>query len=180
MILSPIVDSSDVTLLKTIQTKKLIQDWISNFQIDITEELHGYSEIYLYQCNQTELKFFTPTDITGSSNLYAQLQKFDWFYMPDKWEHQIALKNLSGCQQILEIGCGLGSFVQAGINAGFDIKGIELNQAAVTVAQNNNLPVECINLQEYANLYPQSLDAVCCFQVLEHIFNTLLLLALFL
>lgn len=168
VVVSPLTGSKDITLLKTIKSSQLISDWQRDFNIDITTELQGYGQIYLYQCNQTYLKFFLPSDIAGSGNLYEQLQKFDWFYMPEKWEHKIALRNFLKCKQILEIGCGFGSFVQTGLDAGFDVTGIELNAAAVKIAQHKKLPVKYISLENFADLYPESTDAVCSFQVLEH------------
>ena len=168
---SPLVESKDITLLKTISAVELIHKWKQEFQIDITEELNGCHEIYLYLCNQTTLKFFLPVDITGSGKLYEQLQKIDWYYMPDKWEHQVALRDLSDCKKVLEVGCASGSFVKSGNDAGLDIRGIELNEVAVMAAQKSNLPVEHLDLKEAADLYFESLDGVCSFQVLEHIPN---------
>lgn len=168
---SPLTAGKDIILLKTIKSQQLISDWKNTFQIDITAELRGHNEIYLYQCNQTKLKFFVPLDIAGTGKLYEQLQKFDWFYMSEKWEYQVALQNLSGYKDILEIGSGFGAFVKAGRDAGLNIRGLELNEAAVKVAQKKNLPVECIDLQTFANQSPQSFDAVCSFQVLEHVPN---------
>jgi SAM-dependent methyltransferase len=166
---SPLIDTAEISLLKTIAVEKLINDWHHNFNIDITPELHGYKEIYLYQCNKTKLRFFFPFDIVGSEKLYEQLQGFDWFYMPDKWEHKIALNNLRDCNDILEVGCAFGSFVESALKLGRNVKGIELNLAAVKIAKANNLPVEGIDLQTFAEHYPLSQDAVCSFQVLEHI-----------
>lgn len=169
MIVSPITGSNNITLLEVFKSDKLIHDWIEFYNVDITNELQGYQEIYLYECNETKLKFFAPSEVTGSGKLYEQLQKFDWFYMPNKWEHQVALKNLWDSKEILEVGCAFGSFVELGIESGLNITGIELNEAAVRIAQQKNLPVKHQDLQELAELYPQSLDAVCSFQVLEHV-----------
>lgn len=169
MIVSPLTNFQDVTLLKTFTSEKLIADWKSIFNIDISEELQDHQEIYLYQCKDTKLKFFFPFDIAGSDKLYEQLQKFDWFYMPDKWEHRIALKNLSGCNNILEVGCAFGAFVESALKLGLNAQGIELNLAAVEVAKEHNLPVEGIDLQKFVEKYPLSQDAICSFQVLEHI-----------
>lgn len=168
---SPITNSTDVTLLKTIQTDQVIHDWQSSFQMEIAEEFHGHKEIYLYQCNQTRMKFFVPFELAGSENLYKQLQKFDWYYMSDKWEYQVALKDLSACNQILEIGSGFGAFVKLGMNAGLNIRGIELNKLAVLAAQGDNLPVAYLALRKAADLYAESLDGICSFQVLEHVSN---------
>ncbi|GAA6621725.1 class I SAM-dependent methyltransferase [Scytonema sp. NUACC26] len=169
MFVSPITGYSNITLVKTIPSESLIQSWKNILEIDITNELHQCQEIYLFKCNETQLKFFAPFEIAGSEKLYEQLQRFDWYYMSKKWEHQVALKNLHDCKQILEVGSAFGSFVELAIKSGLNIKGIELNKAAVRIAQQKNLPVEHLDLQELAKQAPQSLDAICSFQVLEHI-----------
>ncbi|MEH2024604.1 class I SAM-dependent methyltransferase [Nostoc sp.] len=166
---SPLTGKTDITWLKTIAADTLINDWNQTFKINISSELREYKEIHLYQCNKTKLKFFFPFDIAGSEKLYEQLQKIDWFYTPDKWEHKVALRNLSNCNDILEIGCAFGSFVESALKLGLNAQGIELNSSAVEVAKKNNLPVESIDLQEFAETYPLSQDAICSFQVLEHI-----------
>jgi 2-polyprenyl-3-methyl-5-hydroxy-6-metoxy-1,4-benzoquinol methylase len=166
---SPLTGSQDITLLKTIVVDQLIEDWNNDYNIDITSELSGYKEIHLYKCNQTKLRFFFPFDIAGSEKLYEQLQKFDWFYMSEKWEHKVALKHLSNCNNVLEVGCAFGSFVELALKLRINAQGIELNLAAVEVAKKKNLPVENIDLEEFAEKYPLSQDAICSFQVLEHI-----------
>ncbi|MGI0488948.1 class I SAM-dependent methyltransferase [Pantanalinema rosaneae CENA516] len=165
---SPLTNSPDVTFVKAIRTAQLIADWQQAFQIDISKEFDTCEEIKLYQCNQTKLRFFDPP-ITGSGKLYAQLQNIDQYYLPDRWEHQLALQDLFGCKAALEIGAASGYFVRTAIAAGLDMRGIELNQAAVATAQTAGLPVTYLDLKEAATLYERSLDGVCSFQVLEHV-----------
>ncbi|NEQ79849.1 MAG: class I SAM-dependent methyltransferase [Moorea sp. SIO2I5] len=170
-IISPLTENNNVNLLKSIPTKQLIQDWKNCFEIDITEEVDEHENIYLYKCNETQLKFFTPYETVGSDKLYEHLQKFEWYYMPQKWEHKVALLDLSKCKDILEIGSGSGHFIKSGIDKGLNIRGIELNKAAVAAAHKKKFPVERLDLKEAAKLYSESLDAVCSFQVLEHVAN---------
>jgi 2-polyprenyl-3-methyl-5-hydroxy-6-metoxy-1,4-benzoquinol methylase len=169
MTTSPLTKTENVSLLKQISADQLIQDWKRDLNIDISDELNGASEISLYECNQTKLRFFTPGNTSGSGKLYEQLQKFDWFYMPHKWEHDIALQDLGDCQEVLEVGAAFGDFVEAGIKRGLNIQGIELNEAAVKTAQQRNIPVNFVDLHDFSTQYPESQDAVCSFQVLEHI-----------
>lgn len=170
-IYSPLTGSDDVTLLKKIQSKQLIRDWERDLHIDVAEELQGNREIYLYRCNQTQLKFFAPFNIAGSGELYKKLQNIEHYYMPHRWEHKIALKDLSDCKEVIEIGAAWGYFVKSGREAGLNIRGIELNESAVLAAQSQKLPVEHLDLKDAAVLYQESLDAVCSFQVLEHVPN---------
>jgi SAM-dependent methyltransferase len=166
---SPLTGLSNITLLKTFAADKIIKDWKHAFDIDITLEFNDRQEIYLYVCDRTKLRFFVPFDLAGSEKLYEELQKFDWFYMPHKWEHQIALNHLSGCRDVLEVGSGLGSFVEDALKQGHNAQGLELNRAAVEVAKHKNLPVTSIDLEEFAQNHPLSQDAICSFQVLEHV-----------
>jgi 2-polyprenyl-3-methyl-5-hydroxy-6-metoxy-1,4-benzoquinol methylase len=169
MVASPLTGSSETSLLKRFSTDKLVEDWKTAFQIDISEEVHNHSEICLYECNQTKLRFFSPSDVAGSGKLYEQLQRFDWFYMPHKWEHGVALGDLKDCKQVLEVGSAFGDFIESGIKSGLKIQGLELNEAAVTICQEKKLPVSRVDLEDFANQYAESQDAICSFQVLEHI-----------
>jgi SAM-dependent methyltransferase len=123
----------------------------------------------LYQCNATGLRFFDPPTIAGSEYLYAQLQKFDWFYMPWKWEHEVLLSRLNKGERILEVGCATGAFVEKLCSAGFEVEGIESNSTAVADAQAKNLPVSTSDLFALASSKPAAYDVVCSFQVLEHV-----------
>lgn len=169
MPLCPLTNSEDNTLISVIPSSQIIRDWQKTFQIDVTNELQGVQEIYLYQCNRTKLFFFEPISVAASGFLYEKLQDFDWFYMPHKWEHDMALNDLKDCHKVLEIGCAFGSFVEKALESGLEIRGIEFNKAAVKVAKSKGLPVMNMGVKEFSNSQPASLDAICSFQVLEHI-----------
>ncbi|HZG38659.1 MAG TPA: class I SAM-dependent methyltransferase [Nodosilinea sp.] len=169
-ICSPLIpDSDQVALLKSFSIDEIKSRWLSDFSIDISEEISGIKNIDLYLCGQTSLRFFVPLDATGSEKIYEQLEDFDWYYMPVKWEHDIAVKDLVGCTRILEIGCGKGAFVQRLQKNGFEVEGIEMNPKAVRYAQEQHIPVLLKSLKDLLKSEVPKFDAVCTFQVLEHV-----------
>jgi 2-polyprenyl-3-methyl-5-hydroxy-6-metoxy-1,4-benzoquinol methylase len=172
MILSPITQNPSVRLLQTIDAAQICNNWRKSYDIDVSKELENCSQVSLFECSETKLQFFEPSSIAGSGELYERLHTFDWYYAPNRWEHQEALRNLRGCKTALEVGSGVGHFIESLIAQGVDAQGLELNEAAVAIAQAKNLPVSLVDLYEFVENHPESVDAVCSFQVLEHIPDT--------
>jgi len=168
-VINPLTHKNTAHLIREFAVQNIIDDWKKEFGIDVSGELQDNDKMQLYQCEETGFQFFLPTTFAGGENLYAQLQKFDWYYMYEKWEHQVAIDDLKDCQNILEIGAGSGHFIRLARDSGIQVKGIELNEAAVAAAKREGLPVERVDLEEAANLYSGTFDAVCSFQVLEHV-----------
>ena len=112
MVVSPLTNTATACLIEEIAVQGLINDWRDGFGIDVSKDFRGYEKIQLYRCEKTGLRFFVPATIAGGEDLYAQLQKFDWFYMPWKWEHQTLLDRLNKRERVLEVGCATGAFVE--------------------------------------------------------------------
>jgi len=169
-IISPLTEDKNITLIKTIKTEEIICDWQRYFNLDIREEINDKDEIYLYQCNKTKLLFYSPLDIAGSAKIYEELDKNDWYYMPNKWEHDMAIQDLKNCSKVLEVGCGRGDFVnRLRQESKIDAHGIELNPSAVDYAIRKGIPVSQTDIYKLAKDGKGYFDAVCTFQVLEHV-----------
>jgi SAM-dependent methyltransferase len=125
--------------------------------------------VALRECQSCDLQYFIPA-IIGDGALYADLQKRDWYYMPDKWEHRVALAHIPRGARVCEVGCGVGSFVDQVNKSGRGLAvGLETSQEAVRTASSLGIPVECATAEKYARLHGAEFDVVCAFQVLEHV-----------
>src|SRR5260370_9958139 len=108
--------------------------------------------------------------MVGSGQLYAELETFDWYYMARKWEYDVALWDLVVGDRLLEVGCGPGDFIErARTEKGIDATGLELKPRAVELARQLRRPVYLESLADMAAAQPGSFDAVCSFQVLDHV-----------
>ena len=167
---SPITSSEHTRLLENISVERLIAAWDERMDIDVTSEFEGVENIEKYKCLDTGLQFFRPTGAAGGDAFYQALEKFDWYYMPEKWEHTIAEEDIEAGDRVLEVGCGKGDFVHR-LNQKPEINaiGIELNSSAVREAQAKDWNVVLQDLSKIAEAEPASFDVVCHFQVLEHI-----------
>jgi 2-polyprenyl-3-methyl-5-hydroxy-6-metoxy-1,4-benzoquinol methylase len=158
-------------LIRSIETTRLTELWRQYWTIDIASELADLARIDLWGCESCYLQFFTPTRTADASELYGQLEKFEWYYMPHKWEHDVALTEIRAGQSLLEVGCGFGDFVALLREQGVQAEGIEVNASAVSVAQGRGLPIQQTDLRDFTKLHPRHYDVVCAFQVLEHVPN---------
>ena len=169
---SPLVSGASVLLLSRIPASRLIVDWKNTLGIDIAGLLGGIREILLFRCQASQVDFFLPPEAGGTPEFYEELRKFDWYYMAEKWEFTEALRDLSGRKRILEVGSGTGLFLERALKElkGVRVQGIEFNESAVSQAREKNLPVVQMDLDELG-CRGETFDAVCGFQVLEHVQN---------
>jgi O-antigen chain-terminating methyltransferase len=80
------------------------------------------------------------------------------------------LPHFAGLQNVLDIGCGRGEFLEMMRNAGVGAKGIDLSEESVATCRHKGLDAEVADLFVYLQNLPEaSLDGVFCSQVVEHL-----------
>jgi O-antigen chain-terminating methyltransferase len=79
---------------------------------------------------------------------------------------RIYLPLFEGCDNVLDIGCGRGEFLEMVSGA----KGIDLSEESVALCRHKGLNAEVADLFPYLESMPEgSLDGIFCSQVVEHI-----------
>jgi SAM-dependent methyltransferase len=167
----PLCGSANSVTKREFKSDKIILAWQQTFQMDVASEFHGVAEFRLLECADCKLQFFEPGSLAGSPALYERLEKFEWYYMREKWEHEVALEDLAGCKNGIEVGCAFGEFVARVVRGkpAIVFDGYEQNPSAVKIAREKGIPVQLLSLEELAEVRPGKYGAVCAFQVLEHV-----------
>lgn len=168
-ILSPITKSTKVNKIRTIDVNWIINQWKKNYSYDVTYLFKGINQLNIYECQETGYKYFYPT-VMGDSRFYDNLSKFDWYYMPWKWEHEQVSMYIKNKMNLLEVGCGSGDYLNK-INSLYEINtlGIEMNKSAISKARSRGINIEEDSLEVHSLKHKEYYDIVCSFQVLEHI-----------
>lgn len=86
---------------------------------------------------------------------------------------QLMKKYVSPEAKVLDAGCGVGDFIQAGKDY-FSMHGFDLSASGISIAKNSNPDIAhriwCGRLEEQ-NLSLTTFDAICSWDVIEHIWE---------
>lgn len=160
---------SSAIILKKLHAKEIIIRYKETLNIDVERFFKGIEFVNLVEDTVTKHRFFEPRSIAGDSSFYEDLDKFEWYYMPWKWEHQIVLDQLKKSDKILEVGSGGLGFIEKLNSLNYNITGLELNKNSIKIAEAKQLNV-CLNtVEQFSHSHQNTFDMVCSFQVLEHI-----------
>ena len=153
-------------LIETIDTKRLIDAYRRKYAVAIGPLFEGILGIGFYECAECELGFFAPA-VSGTAEFYSVLSRIPWYYLANKEEFRLAARRIKPDQHVLEVGCGRGEFARRLTRAAYT--GLEFNPLAVTAAKEQGLDVRSENVEQFAAEHADGFDAVCAFQVLEHV-----------
>jgi SAM-dependent methyltransferase len=159
----PLCKSSRITQQDTLDTGLLAKLYKQKLGITITSRIDN---LELFLCDQCQLKFFAPPWI-GDESFYEQLQKYEFYYLSDKEEYDIAKKYVQPEDHVLEIGSGRGAF-KSKLDCTSYV-GLEFSTSAIAEARRNNIEILKESISDHARRNPKKYDVVCSFQVLEHV-----------
>ena len=171
--ISSLLTGRPAHLLVTLDARAIANEWRQKMDIDVGDKFRALDIIQYCECRETGLKFYIPAGAAGGGSLYSQLEKYDWYYMADKWEFREALSMLSEPTALLEIGVGEGHFLQAAKQQGHRCHGVELNAQAAARVRDLGFEIYEQTLNDLGNKSKQRFDVICSFQVLEHVPNPL-------
>lgn len=152
----------------------------SKFLFEKSVERFKPNKIKIFQCGSCEAIFL------GKYSNFFDAKLYD-YYADDvgKTKSQIynplvnksyskvlqLLSAYGNLKSILDVGCGNGGFVDFVMAQGYQIRGIDLSESAVSIARGFNLPVSKTDF--FSNeLENSSFDCITMFEVIEHVPKT--------
>jgi len=166
---SPLTGETNTERLKVLIPADIAEHWRTSMGIDVGATFAALPAIEYWRCKTTGLAWYSPSEAAGGGGLYAQLERFDWYYMADKWEFRAALRAILPGSRVLEVGVGFGHFLRTAAAHGLDVSGVELNPSASNRARAMGFEVFEADLAALSGRTSVLFDAVCAFQVLEHV-----------
>ena len=164
--LCPVTGQRATRLVQWVTTRLLADLWRIVFGTDALSSFAGIDRIGLWE-SPTGLYFFDPPlegDRKFYTEFYARLKRWRLFTEETvREEFLIAARRIPSGARVLDVGCGHGNFRQCVPEA--DYTGLDPNfaeDAAIEGVRNETLTQHLVGRSA-------SYDAVCCFQVLEHV-----------
>lgn len=162
----PLCSSTTIVFLEKIKRRDLLKLYKNLTGKDFSYLINQDLEYYF--CKHCELKFYFPL-ITGDEQFYNTLQKFNWYYLNNKYEFDYAKKFIKKRDHVLEIGAGRGVFAKKLLTKNYI--GLDTSQKAKELANKEGIKIENETIEDHAKKINNFYDVVCCFQVLEHVSN---------
>ena len=136
------------------------------FDVSVRDHFPGVAELRFYTCPVCALKYFDPL-VTGSREFYLQLNQQPWYYLEEKSEYRTAASVIPQGAKVLDIGCGEGKFSRSIPEC--EYVGLERNLPEDQRLAGGRVRIIPEGIEEHAAGHAGVYDAVCAFQVLEHI-----------
>ncbi|MBF0529068.1 MAG: class I SAM-dependent methyltransferase [Deltaproteobacteria bacterium] len=129
-----------------------------------------FRRITLYRCWNCQFAQFRPVAV-GIEAFYRAISAMD-NHIETKWEIQQALIDINniGARRVLDVGCGSGFFLDTLRRSNPAIKGAgyDANSSIIELIAEKGYSV-LLKPGETDAIYYQSFDAICLFQIIEHI-----------
>lgn len=160
----------EVVPVDQLDVDSIIAGYREQIGVEVSRYFRGRDRVQIWRCQDTGYRYFTPFDVAGDAGLYTILENQPGYYRL-RSEHDVALAALPHGAHVLEVGAGPGLFLDKLQRHGMRGVGLDHNASAVQLGRGRGLDLLEEALDAHAARRPGAYDAVCAFQVLEHVID---------
>jgi SAM-dependent methyltransferase len=162
----PVTGRPAVRRVQWVSARLLRDLWRIEFNADARAAFGGIDRFGLWE-SPTGLFFFDPPlegDRAFYTQFYAQIERLGLFSQNTvRREFTMAARSIPAGARVLDVGCGLGNFRSCVTHA--DYTGLDPHMAK----DSRSAKIRAETLREHLIAHASTYDAVCAFQVLEHV-----------
>lgn len=138
------------------------------------KDLKGYSHAYLCKCMDCDMVFTKRIPTEGELNDYYKNYGLNNYLSPltiKRYNELLdKLEPFKKTKRILDVGCGIGYFLDEAKKRGWEVYGTELSQGSAKICIEKGIKIHEGAL-ETANYNSEMFDVITSFEVIEHINN---------
>lgn len=141
--------------------------WGTRFTPEVRRRYGDDAQVTLHECRCCSLQWFDPA-LEGDARFYQELHR-GIHYEPWRWEFSAASERIAGGSRVVEVGAGQGAFITSIVDRAASVEVLDKNPDAARHLRDLGVKVVGADVLDDARKRPGRADAVCAFQVLEHV-----------
>jgi SAM-dependent methyltransferase len=147
--------------------RRLASDWGASFEPAVIERHTPRGETELVECGGCGLQYFSPSR-PGDADFYDQVTRAR-YYEGDRWEFGVVAGLVRPGEDVVDVGCGRGAFLERMRGHAGRAVGVDHNPSAIEALRAAGIEAHAADFADFAAREGRAFDAVCGFQILEHL-----------
>jgi SAM-dependent methyltransferase len=171
---NPVTGKNNVRIVDTYSVDDIVRLYREQQNVDVKQYLGHGDTVYLLECPDIGYRFYYPFETAGGAEFYqdldrAAMERGVGYDREVGEDHQFALTQISPGDNVLEIGCNTGMFLEKVIEITRNAVGLDFNPSAIEKARSKGVTAFNEPIEEHAGKHLGEYDIVCAFQVFEHL-----------
>jgi 2-polyprenyl-3-methyl-5-hydroxy-6-metoxy-1,4-benzoquinol methylase len=166
-----LIANENVTIVDTIDIKKIISNYKKNYNLDVSYLFKDTTNLQILKCSQTGFRFYYPLNVEGDNDFYKNLYSnhTSRLYQNEKWEFLEVAKMININSSVLDVGCGAGEFFKFLDGKNCECSGLDKSDFAAELLLAKGIKFSKEPIEEFAKKNKEKFDYITGFQILEHV-----------